>query len=126
LGEVVNNTSTQKQNKPTQGQWFCNFGNGTHLENDVTIWGNDGLTPIAEILNDPHLESPEWEEAAANARLIAAAPELLAALKAISDLANDPAGSTFTLREAFGTFHCSMQPEGKLALAAISKAEGAS
>jgi hypothetical protein len=87
LGEVVNNTSTQKQNKPTQGQWSCNFGNGTHLENDVTIWGNDGLTPIAEILNDPQNGSPGWREAVANARLIAAAPELLAALDRIqSDL----------------------------------------
>ena len=81
---IVNNTSTQ--NKPTQGQWSCNFGNGTHLENDVTIRGNDGLTPIAEILNDPlDMGSPEWEEAAANARLIAAAPELLAALDRIQN-----------------------------------------
>lgn len=62
--------------------------------------------------------------AVANARLISAAPEMLKALLDLRDLANDPAGSTFTLREIFGTFHEKPESEGKAALAAIIKAEG--
>ena len=69
----------------TRGPWNCNLGNDSHLENDTTVWS--GSTPVAEVLNDPHGEmpSPAWGEAAANARLIAAAPELLNVLEMAFD-----------------------------------------
>lgn len=58
------------------------------------------------------------ENYAANARLIAAAPELLEACRGIIALANDPAGSTFKLREAM------REIEFTRAIATIAKATG--
>jgi hypothetical protein len=50
--------------------------------------------------------------------------ELLSALKNMLALANDPAGSTMTMRQVFGTFHAIEQIEGTQARAAIARAEG--
>jgi hypothetical protein len=51
-----------------------------------TIWANDGETKIATVADLPWITSPagrrqsDWETEQANAKLIAAAPALLAAL----------------------------------------------
>jgi hypothetical protein len=61
-----------KTHTHTQGPWHLGKRGG-----NPAIYGKDG-TEVAEIL---HGLTPEWR---ANARLIAAAPEMLAALESIS------------------------------------------
>jgi len=73
-------------NTHTPGPWRCNYGNGTNLTHDVTIWGLGGRTVIGELCSDPAFGPvPSNSEMAANARLIAAAPELLEALEEIAE-----------------------------------------
>jgi hypothetical protein len=59
-----------------------------------------------------------------HAQLLADVKRLREALAGLVDLSNDPAGSTFTLREVFGTFHQSQQVEGARARAALAATEG--
>lgn len=63
------------QTKHTPGPWA----------NDPlqpTIWANDGQTQVATVADLPWKDGKsDWMTEQANARLIAAAPELLAALK---------------------------------------------
>ena len=61
----------------TPGPWHCNLGNGTNLTHDRTLWA--GAIPIAAIGDDYAKYYSDTD--VANARLIAAAPELLAALR---------------------------------------------
>jgi len=63
------------------------------------------------------------EEVKANGAVLRAAGEMLAALEGLKALANDLAGSQYTLREVFGTFHSTGQIEGSKALEAIAKAQ---
>ena len=66
--------------KHTEGPWTADDGDGG-------VWGvfseadSDGIAYLAEPTRDMRLLRPD--EAAANARLIAAAPDLLQALKSI-------------------------------------------
>lgn len=76
------------------------------------IYGKDG-TEIAEIL---HVLTPEWRE---NARLMAAAPELLAVLNAIKTQA-DFSAITFPNAPGRGDFLAIARWAGE----AIAKAEG--
>lgn len=87
----------------TPGRWEANaFGH---------IWGSDTKVAEAEcILQAPGYRLPLPGERAANARLIAAAPDLLAALKA----AIEPGSHT---PETWDACHAA-------AVAAIAKAEG--
>src|SRR4030095_16444812 len=58
------------------------------------------------------------------ARVFPAPPEMLKALEALKALSEDSAGSTYTLREVFGTFGKGpAQIEGALALDAIAKVQ---
>ena len=72
--------------------------------------GNDGKTFIGEVWNEVDEPAP-WEEA--NARLIAAAPELLAALQKLVNLISDDDSRYEAYKE-----------EMEEATAAIAKAEG--
>lgn len=75
------NTGTQTKAQHTAAPWDCNLGNGTHLQNDVTIWGNNCQRVVGEVGDS---NAPNWtREDVANARLIAAAPDLLEACKAL-------------------------------------------
>lgn len=56
---------------------------GTHAPNYRNQFPLSGVNAIAEIFHD---ESPAHEEQAANARLIATAPELLDALETLLDI----------------------------------------
>lgn len=63
--------------KPTHtpGPWEVNFG-----MRPPRVWA--ALAPEAAICDMPRWAIENWDERSANARLIAAAPDLLAALKA--------------------------------------------
>lgn len=70
----------------TPGPWKCNFGNGTNLDGDVTVWGSDGDSVVAELGSDPSfpMANPA-SEMVANARLIASAPVLVSEVKALQN-----------------------------------------
>lgn len=78
-----------------------------------TCVGSEASGPVATICTGGEILPAEEQ---ANARLIGAAPELLAALESVVALATDPAGSTLKLREFL------QQHEGKAVIAAIAKA----
>lgn len=68
--------------------WTAGDGNGHHIGEDIEIL-HDGIGPIATVLGSdsfPCLDDADYDkadaEAQANAQLIAAAPDLLAALQA--------------------------------------------
>lgn len=67
--------------KHTAGPW-------SHTPLQDTIWANDGQTKVARVEELPWVETPsgkhssDWMTEQANAQLIAAAPDLLAACKA--------------------------------------------
>lgn len=111
-------SSTQQTAQHTPGPWLTeafDTANGTAEQVFAMIEG----TPV-EICD----VSPDHEDGGvANARLIAAAPELLEALQSLLDLASDPAGQTLTIRQVFGSFpHDKAMIEGKQARAALAKA----
>ena len=91
----------------TQGHWYLGKRGG-----NPAIYGKDG-TEVAEIL---HGLTPEWR---GNARLIAAAPELLAALESLA-IGLSPA-SVDMQRENLADL-CRVCRE--IAESAISKAKG--
>lgn len=95
---------------PTPGPWTVE-AHTTYPTDAVRISGPDGFQIAAT--RQLHGYRPDktaaWYEARANARLMAAAPDLLEALKTLSDAF--PAQST--------------HPAVKAARAAIAKAEGA-
>lgn len=71
-------STTTKPATHTPGPWTCNLGDGSNLTYDCTIWGDDCRVTVCAIGD----ESRNYSTAVdiANARLIAAAPDLLAAL----------------------------------------------
>ena len=77
--------------KHTPGPW-------TNTPMQDTIWANDGDTMVARIADLPWKETPsgrrtsDCETEYANARLIAAAPELLEALQSFVSLCPSPEG----------------------------------
>lgn len=88
--------------KHTPGPWTCSAQYGRRM---YTIWDADG---------DYHQMRDEAGEMDANARVIAAAPDLLTALENILATENIPSG----------TAHCSFENLRK-ARAAIARATGA-
>lgn len=107
-------TLIELQRSITQGEWSCNYGNGTNLTNDVTIWGDAGRVVIGELVED--LSFPmvsATSEMPANARAIALVPELIAevirlreALKGCADALyreNVAYGLSPSLSDAFNT-----------------------
>ena len=90
----------------TPGPW--EFGGNFGPKDDVEIWHNADL--VAMVSNQTELDM-----LLANARLIAAAPELLEALEALVDVAG--VASTPSTRQAFNA-------EIKRAVAVIRKACG--
>lgn len=97
--------------KHTPGPWFHALQAGAETQH--FIYGPHGKPRIAEVLGN------STEQITANARLIAAAPELLAALQAV--LAMDVKGHSLLDRLQFS-------PEGRAlseqCLGAIAKAKG--
>ena len=86
----------------TPGPWIAVSSGNANNENQHAIQANDG-TWIAETIN----HRPKWHSQKANARLIAAAPDMLEALK---NLENDDGSIP--------------QHAWKMVKAAIAKAEG--
>ena len=62
--------------KHTPGPWITHSDNSSY-----PLWDEDGLHPIADVIDE--LNERSKEEIEANARLIAAAPELLKTIQAI-------------------------------------------
>src|SRR5689334_12819106 len=91
----------------TKGEWRLN-GNGVHITH-----GNVGTCVACAY--DPEHPSQLTEECRANARLIAAAPDLLAACEAASNYLDEP--GPFTSMSAMDVLD--------LCRAAIAKATGA-
>lgn len=78
------NMSTKANHTP--GPWHCNLGTGTNLTNDPSIWADNAIVALAGGPDD----SGYTDTTIANARLIAAAPELLAACKAAVGALSQP------------------------------------
>jgi hypothetical protein len=104
--------------KHTPGPW-----SNTPLQD--TIWANSGNTKVCTVADLPWKEHPitgrrssDAETEQANARLIAAAPELLEACKMLSSLA--PSNEGIGGHAPIGAFFIAAQK----ARAAIAKAEG--
>jgi hypothetical protein len=72
----------KNETQHTPGPWRFNE-NPTHA--DLTIWGSEGTAVVTD-LGD---RLTTYKQNCANARLIAAAPELLAALKSIESELSD-------------------------------------
>lgn len=96
--------------KHTPGPWDVDEGDKS------TIYELDAANPIAEVFSDRSAEENE-----ANARLIAAAPELLDALTALLDEAEDV---FVCMADATGIDRHNLPPQFAAARAAIAKAEG--
>src|SRR5437899_2198246 len=78
-GVIVAMETVRGWGKHTPGPWAIgNDGNGVSGDRKTTLWGNDG-TQAAIIIQSGLLSHEDTAEA--NAHLIAAAPELLSALK---------------------------------------------
>ncbi len=69
-------------NRHTQGQWHLSVNNGWTTNPFSIVVRKTGVHRTT-IVNIPTRKTVSAEEQAANARLIAAAPDLLAALKAL-------------------------------------------
>lgn len=65
--------------KHTKGPWSFKYDDETR--SGVNVYGNNGQTQIIDFVMGENLD-----EAEANARLIAASPDLLKALEAIADI----------------------------------------
>ncbi len=87
--------------KHTPGPWFCENG-----DNRWTIWDDEGMACICDV----HA-GIEPDPSEANARLIAAAPDLLAACEALA-------------RSFDAVTYAAWTPEMHAAVAAIAKAKG--
>lgn len=122
----------------TPGPWpVPHFATGHGCECRYILAG-EHMGGIAEVyidngkkVGDGGNDCPPTEEAKANARLIAAAPDLLAALR----LARDVVAESCEMREGYGAFHggdprdftpdpeCSTEEERAAHAAAVAKAE---
>jgi len=99
----------------TQGPW-------TNDPTQPTIWANDGDLKVATVSDLPWVNGKsDWQTEQANARLIAAAPELLAALQFIATTAGLCA-ITFTRPKT--PENEDLQAIVRAARAAIAKAKG--
>lgn len=97
--------------KHTPGPWAITRSDASGRPYQIRSLGaKDGPGAIVDVTRWAFLNMPSSPEAEANARLIAAAPDMLAALKALADEYNDPA------LESEG-------PAYRSAIAAIAKAE---
>lgn len=96
----------------TKGPWH---NHGTHgifnHDNFPSIQNSEGISPIRGI-DDPENDI-EVDEILANADLISSAPDMLTALKAVTELLNNPYSEVFTQCFVRGLME-----------AAIKKAEG--
>lgn len=108
-------TKYQIEKSPTQGEWRsygCTVYSGEMVIAGAYCEGNRNLSKCLsseDVPNSEGLCGEGWDEAMANARLIAAAPELLEALKGLLEVTE----------ENYDNRH-----EVEAAIHAIAKAEG--
>jgi hypothetical protein len=96
----------------TQGPWRATTTNGIDTKEPWMVWSDEKGAAVAHVYARSEMASGSYDEQHANARLIAAAPELLEACRAA----------------LFGANHIdcvrAMQEVVPLIRAAIAKAEG--
>lgn len=111
----------QSMSKHTPGPWRFNKRD----EMDVAIWGSDGFTICGDVYVIADVSFPEKNDAygheEANARLIAAAPDLLEALEAAIEHGLVPKSSA---SEGGAMRHVSQVKCADQIRAAIAKAKG--
>ena len=105
-----------RETKHTPGPWRISGESATTVQADYRAINSEGGVLIARALGYPNSGYfPSDDEAAANARLIAAAPELLEALEAL----RDNVGTCICYDESAREFNA-----WEMAKAAIAKAKG--
>lgn len=113
-------------NKHTPGPWSCER-DPCHFDTLSTVVGGDNSARkgISRQMIVDVGGWAEWREQEANARLIAAAPELLAACKAVADWWHEHEYDTVLGDDGIEISVYDSEPKMvKLARAAIAKAEG--